>query len=209
MENYDIKKVLPTLYAPRVGGWHIVNVPNLQFFMVDGEGDPNVVPAYPEAVQTLYTLSYAVRAIAKKTLSRVHTVGPLEGLWSSRDPGAFARREKSSWQWTMMISQPDWITSEVLEQASVQVQKKGVPGVERVRRASFAEGRSAQLLHVGSYDDEAPALARLHESFMPSEGLTFNGPHHEVYLSDPRRVAPEKLRTVLRQPVAVLAGRTT
>lgn len=209
MENHDIKKVFPTLYAPKAGGWHIVDVPELQFLMADGEGDPNVVPAYPEAVQALYTLSYAVRAIAKRTLSRVHTVGPLEGLWRASDPGAFVRREKTSWQWTMMISQPDWITAEIFEEATGQVQKKGVSGVERVRRESFAEGLSAQMLHVGAYDDEAPALARLHDEFMPSEGLTFNGDHHEVYLSDPRRVAPEKLRTVLRQPVAPLAGRTS
>jgi hypothetical protein len=193
--KYDIKKALPALYAPKPGGFHVVDVPELAFLMVDGHGDPNVSPAYADAVAALYTLSYTVRAIAKAELGRVHTVGPLEGLWSADDPAVFAAREKSAWDWTMMISQPAWITPDIVEAA---MRKKPVDGV---RFASYAEGRSVQVLHVGSYDDEAPVLAALHREYLPEHGFTFNGRHHEVYLSDPRRTAPEKLRTILRQPV--------
>ena len=193
--KYDIKKALPALYAPKPGGFHVVDVPELAFLMVDGHGDPNVSPAYADAVAALYTLSYTVRAIAKAELGRVHTVGPLEGLWSADDPAVFAAREKSAWDWTMMISQPAWITPDIVEAA---MRKKPVDGV---RFASYAEGRSVQVLHVGSYDDEAPVLAALHREYLPQHGFTFNGRHHEVYLSDPRRTAPEKLRTIMRQPV--------
>jgi hypothetical protein len=193
--SYDIKKALPALYAPKPGGWHVVDVPELAFLMVDGHGDPNVSPAYADAVAALYTLSYTVRAIAKAELGRVHTVGPLEGLWSADDPAVFAAREKSAWDWTMMISQPAWITPDIVEAA---MRKKAVDGV---RFAPYAEGTSVQILHVGSYDDEGPVLAELHREYLPKHGFTFNGRHHEVYLSDPRRTAPEKLRTILRQPV--------
>jgi hypothetical protein len=194
--SYDIKKALPALYAPKRGGFHVVDVPEIAFLMVDGHGDPNTSPAYTEAVTALYTLSYTVRAIAKSDLGRVHTVGPLEGLWSADDPAVFVTREKSAWDWTMMISQPAWITPDIVEAAMRK--KKAVDGV---RFASYAEGRSVQVLHVGSYDDEAPVLAALHREYLPEHGLTFNGRHHEIYLSDPRRTAPEKLRTILRQPV--------
>jgi len=194
--SYDIKKALPALYAPKPGGWHVVDVPEIAFLMVDGHGDPNTSSAYADAVAALYTLSYTVRAIAKAELGRVHTVGPLEGLWSADDPSVFRTREKSAWDWTMMISQPAWITPDVVDAA--RRKKKAVDGV---RFASYAEGRSVQILHVGSYDDEGPVLAELHREYLPEHGLTFNGRHHEVYLSDPRRTAPEKLRTILRQPV--------
>ena len=196
MPSYDIKRALPELYAPTRGGFHVVDVPEIAFLMVDGHGDPNTSPAYTEAVTALYTLSYTVRAIAKTDLGRVHTVGPLEGLWSADDPAVFVTREKSAWDWTMMISQPAWITPDVVEAAKRK--KKAVDGV---RFASYAEGRSVQVLHVGSYDDEAAVLAALHREYLPEHGLTFNGRHHEIYLSDPRRTAPEKLRTILRQPV--------
>jgi len=194
--SYDIKKALPALYAPKRGGFHVVDVPELAFLMVDGHGDPNTSPAYTEAVTALYTLSYTVRAIAKADLGRVHTVGPLEGLWSADDPAVFVTREKNAWDWTMMVFQPAWITPDIVEAA-----KRKKEAVNGVRFASYAEGRSVQVLHVGSYDDEAPVLAALHREYLPEHGLTFNGRHHEIYLSDPRRTAPEKLRTILRQPV--------
>jgi len=194
--SYDIKKAFPALYSPKRRGFHVVDVPEIAFLMVDGHGDPNTSPAYVDAVTALYTLSYTVRAIAKSDVGRVHTVGPLEGLWSADDPAVFVTREKSAWDWTMMISQPAWITPDIVEAAMRK--KKAVDGV---RFASYGEGRSVQVLHVGSYDDEAPVLAALHREYLPEHGLTFNGRHHEIYLSDPRRTAPEKLRTILRQPV--------
>lgn len=201
MDTYDIKKAFPTLYAAKPGDFHVVEVPELSFLMIDGHGDPNVSPAYAEAVETLFSLSYAVRAIAKSELGRVHTVGPLEGLWSADDLTAFVAGDKSAWDWTMMISQPSWITSDIVAEA-MKVQKKPLSALERVRFAPYTEGTSVQILHIGSYDSEAPVLARLHHTYLPDNGLTFDGKHHEVYLSDPRRTEPAKLRTILRQPVA-------
>ena len=177
-------------------------VPGQAFPLVDGHGDPNTSPAYTEAVTALYTLSYTVRAIAKSDLGRVHTVGPLEGLWSADDPAVFVSREKSAWDWTMMISQPAWITPDIIEAATQKMEKKSRTALDRVRLATYAEGTSVQVLHVGSFDSEAPVLARLHDEYLPNHGLTFNGKHHEIYLSDARRTDPAKLRTILRQPVA-------
>ncbi|MDO5740697.1 MAG: GyrI-like domain-containing protein [Ornithinimicrobium sp.] len=206
MNNYDIKKAFPALYAPKREGFHVVEVPALSFLMTDGHGDPNVSPAYAQALEALYSLSYAVRAITKSELGRVYTVGPLEGLWSAEDPRAFVAGDKSTWDWTMMISQPAWITPQIIEAATQKTaakktEKKALPALDRVRFASYAEGTSVQVLHVGSYDSEAPVLARLHQDYLPAHGLTFNGQHHEVYLSDARRTQPAKLRTILRQPV--------
>lgn len=197
MDPYDVKKAFPRLYAPKPRDFHVVEVPALPFLMVDGHGDPNVSPAYAQAVEALFTLSYAARAVAKAELGRVHTVGPLEGLWSAADPRAFVAREKSAWDWTMMISQPEWVTAEVIEAAR---HRKAV--ATPVRLETYAEGRSVQILHVGPYDDEGPVLARLHAEYLPAHGLTWGGRHHEIYLSDARRTAPAKLRTILRQPVA-------
>ncbi len=204
MSNYDIKKAYPNLYAPKPGNFHIVEVPELLFLQIDGHGDPNTSREYTDAVQALYSLSYAIRAMAKKDLGRVHTVGPLEGLWSAEDPVVFTARDKAAWDWTMMISQPSWIMADLVDEATTTAQKKDLPALGRVRFEPYSEGLAVQILHVGSYDSEAPVLARLHETYLPTHDLAFNGSHHEVYLSDPRRTEPAKLRTVLRQPVARL-----
>ncbi len=204
MDTFDIKKTYPSLYAPRAGeDFHIVEVPELTFLQIDGHGDPNTTPAYTNAVQALYTLSYSIRAVAKKQLGRAHVVGPLEGLWSAEDSRAFATGAKSEWDWTMLISQPAWITTEMFEAAmATATKKRNAPtALASVWLAPYTEGASVQILHVGSYDDEAPVLARLHDEFFPEHGLTFSGRHHEIYLSDPRRTEPSKLRTILRQPV--------
>lgn len=201
MQTYDVKKAHPALYAPRPGDFHVVDVPEMAFLSVDGHGDPNVAAAYAEAVQALYSVSYAVRAIAKSELGRVHTVGPLEGLWSAADPRAFVTRDKAAWDWTMMISQPPWVTPAIVAEALDRSRRKKLEALDLVRFGPYAEGRCVQILHVGSYDAEGPVLARLHDEWMPEHGLTFAGRHHEIYLSDPRRTEPAKLRTVLRQPV--------
>ncbi len=204
MGSFDIKKIHPSLYAPRArDDFHIVEVPEMLFLQIDGHGDPNEAPAYAEAVQALYSLSYAIRATAKHGLGRVHTVGPLEGLWSAEDPRVFVEKRKSDWDWTLLIWQPDWITTDIFDEARAKtIKKKKAPsGLDRVRLALYAEGTSVQILHIGSYDDEAPVLARLHDEYLPEHGLTFSGRHHEIYLSDPRRTEPAKLRTILRQPV--------
>ncbi|MBP2367271.1 GyrI-like domain-containing protein [Pseudonocardia parietis] len=204
MSNYDVKKAFPRLYSSKVGEFEIVDVPPLSYFQVDGHGDPNTTESYANAVRTLYTASYAARAIAKSELGRVHTVAPLEGLWSADDPTVFASRDKAGWDWTMMITQPEWISAEIAHAAVEAARAKAAPAVDLLRFEEYREGVSVQTLHVGPYDDEGPVLARLHDEYMPGNGWTWNGRHHEIYLSDPRRAAPDKLRTVLRQPVKLV-----
>jgi hypothetical protein len=201
LQTHDIKKERKDLYAPRPGDFEVVDVPEIGFLMVDGHGDPNTSVAYREAVKALYATSYAIRAVGKKTLGRVHTVGPLEGLWSAEDLEVFRTRDKSAWDWTMMIAQPDWITPEMVDHALAAAQEKQLPALGLVRFQRYTEGRSAQILHIGSYDDEGPALKRLHDEFLPDNGLAPVGRHHEIYLSDARKTEPTKLKTILRQPV--------
>ncbi len=201
MQTYDIKKERKDLYAPKPGNFEFVDVPEMGFLMVDGHGDPNTSSAYREDVEALYATAYAVRAVAKTRLGRVHTVAPLEGLWSAQDMEVFRTRDKSAWDWTMMISQPEWITVEVVDLALAAAQKKRLPALGLVRFERYAEGRSVQILHLGPYDDEGPTLARLHDEFLPVNGLVPIGRHHEIYLSDARKTEPAKLKTILRQPV--------
>lgn len=202
--NADIKKDRRDLYSGKVGRFDLVEVPPMHFLMVDGRGDPNTAPEYSTTVEALYATSYAVRATAKSMLGRVHTVGPLEGLWYADDPRVFTARDKAAWSWTMMIWQPDWITPDILSAALEKVTTTKVPDArELVRFSDYAEGSAVQTLHVGPYDDEGPAIARMHEEIIPAHGAVPSGNHHEIYLSDPRRVDPAKLRTILRQPVTL------
>ena len=200
MDVFDIKKERKDLYAPRVGAFTVVDVPELSFLMVDGHGNPNTAPAYRDAVEALYAVSYAVRFAAKRELGRVHVVGPLEGRWWAENPDVFLTRSKDDWSWTMMIHQPDWITPELVEAARATAAKKELPALGALRFERFAEGLSVQALHVGSYDDEGPVIHRMH-GFAARQGFVLRGKHHEIYLGDPRKVEPAKLRTVLRQPV--------
>lgn len=203
MTKSDIKRDRKDLYAPRTGTFQLVEVPRLPFLMIDGEGDPNTSPSYQDAVAALYAVSYALKFASKQRLGRDYVVAPLEGLWSADDPAAFRTRAKDRWRWTMMITQPEWITAAMVDEAvRLTASRKQLPTVDRIRFEAYAEGLSVQVLHVGSYDDEGPVLERLHDEFMPANGLRFNGPHHEIYLSDARRTEPAKLRTILRQPVA-------
>jgi hypothetical protein len=203
LPTYDVKKERKDLYAPKPGVFEIIDVPEMVFLMIDGHGDPNTSVAYREAVEALYAVSYAVRTLGKKTLGRVHTVAPLEGLWSAEDLEVFRTRDKSAWEWTLMIAQPDWTTVEMVVDAVAAAQgKKQLSALGLVRLEGYTEGCSAQILHIGAYDDEGPALERLHDEFLPANGLTPVGRHHEIYLSDPRKTEPAKLRTILRQPVA-------
>lgn len=198
--KFDPKREIAS-YTARRGRFDLVEVPPLRYAMVDGRGDPNTAPEYAAAVEALYAVSYAAKFALKRELDRDHVVGPLEGLWGADDPATFVSREKSAWSWTMMIWQPDWLELERFEAAVAEAAAKA-PASSRVRLETLDEGLSVQTLYIGSYDDEGPTLARLHDEFMPGHGLRFNGLHHEVYLGDPRRTAPEKLRTILRQPVA-------
>lgn len=204
MDKVDFKKTLQHLYNPSSREFSVVEVPEMQFLMVDGHGDPNTEPAYQEAVEALYGVAYRLKFMSKQQLEKDYTVPPLEGLWWAADMETFTiRRDKSTWDWTMMIMQPEWITPEMFAQAVAEVQKsKALPALSKMRLERYAEGLSLQIMHIGSYDDEAPTLERLHREFIPQNGYVEAGKHHEIYLGDPRKTAPEKLKTVLRQPVA-------
>lgn len=201
MEKTDFKKTLKFLYNPPAGEFASVDVPPLQFVKVDGEGDPNTTPVYRSAVEWLYGVSYAMKFAAKSALNRDYVVPPLEGLWWADDPKSFILREKEKWRWTMMIMAPDFATREMFAGAVAKTGGKLGQPPRSLRLEPYVEGLSLQKLHVGSYDDEGPVLARLHDEVMPSLRMAFNGPHHEIYLSDPRKTAPSKLKTILRQPV--------
>lgn len=200
--KYDAKKELPSLYGVRNREWHTVDVPAMTFLTVDGEGDPNTASAYREAVEALYGVSYTLKFASKNQRGRDFVVAPLEALWTADDLSVFVRREKDRFRWTVMIRQPDWITDhDVARAIGTVAAEKDLPALPLVRCAPYDEGQSVQRLHVGSYDDEGPILAELHDEYLPDHGLTFNGDHHEIYLSDPRRTEPSKLKTILRQPV--------
>jgi hypothetical protein len=200
---WDIKKALKPFYAPTNRDWELVEVPAQRFIALDGSGDPNTAPAYALAVEALYAVAFGAKFQARRELGRDTVVAPLEGLWYADDTAVFTGGAKAQWRWTLLISQPDWLTDAAIGQAIAAAgAKKKLPALARVRTEALDEGLSAQLLHVGSYDDEAPALAALHDEFLAANGLRFNGRHHEVYLSDPRRTEPARLKTVLRQPVA-------
>jgi hypothetical protein len=199
----DFKKEWKHLYRPSAKEFVVVDVPPMQFLMIDGHGDPNTAPEYQEAIEALYGVAFKAKFLSKKGLGEDYVVPPLEGLWWAEDMEAFTtQRDKSAWDWTMMIMQPEWITVEMFAEARHQVDKaKGLPGLPKLRLEAYHEGLSAQILHIGSYDDEGPTLHQLHYEFIPQNGYEMAGKHHEIYLSDARRVAPEKLQTVLRQPV--------
>ncbi len=205
-DKIDLKKQLDC-YAARRSEFRILEVPPANYLMIDGEGDPNT-PVFAEATESLYPLAYTIKFASKRELGRDYVVPPLEGLWWADDMAAFtARRDKSRWSWTLLIMQPEWIEASLVEASRRTVEAKGAPTrLHDIRFATLDEGLCVQTLHVGSFDDEAPVLARLHDEFIPANGLRMTGRHHEVYLSDPRRTAPEKLRTILRQPVERVAG---
>lgn len=198
----DLKRELPC-YRARRDSPEVLDVPDLRYLMIDGHGDPNT-PVYEAAVAALYPLAYALKFASKAQLGRDYVVMPLEGLWWAEDMDAFtAVRDKSRWDWTLMIMVPDWTTDEMFDAAVEKVASKAPPTrVADVRMEVLAEGRCVQALHVGAYDDEAELLRHMHHEFIPEHGLAMVGKHHEIYLSDPRRADPSTLRTILRQPVA-------
>ncbi|MFY0574288.1 GyrI-like domain-containing protein [Cystobacter fuscus] len=202
-QKIDFKKTLDSYQAKR-GVYRIVDVPPTQYLMVDGHGDPNTAQQYTDALSALYPVAYKLKFASKQQLGRDYVVMPLEALWWSDDMASFtSSRDKSKWDWTAMIMVPNWITPEMFDAAVAKVAAGARPAsLDKVRLEILDEGRCVQTLHVGAFDDEAPVLEKMHHEFIPGEGLTMTGKHHEIYLSDFRKVEPAKLRTILRQPVA-------
>jgi hypothetical protein len=183
----------------------------MRFLMVDGRGDPNISAAYKAAVEALYTLSYSIKMskMSGETPEGYFdfVVPPLEGLWEVDDAayagGAIA--DKSKFIWRAMLRVPEFVTSAVLATAKTASSKKK-PDVDTalVRLSDFTEGLCVQIMHIGSYDDEPPTIARM-DGFSVDSGykLDFSETrrHHEIYIGDPRKVAPSKLKTAIRHPI--------
>ena len=202
MEKRDYKKELTELYKPKTGVIVEVDVPEMNFLMADGEGDPNNSKSFSEVTEALYAVSYALKFMVKKgDLQIDYGVMPLEGLWWSDDMATFSVDDKSDWKWTLMIMQPELIDPEMAAAAIDQVRTKKNPvALSLLRFESFKEGPAAQTMHIGPFSEEGPVIAEIH-AHIEERGKKRRGRHHEIYLSDIRRAAPEKWKTVIRQPM--------
>jgi hypothetical protein len=206
MSKVDYKKALKHLYRPSAKEFEVVDVPPMNFLMIDGHGDPNTAQEYKDAVEALYAVAYALKFMSKKEEGMDYVVPPLEGLWWVENMETFTTDDKDAWDWTMMIMQPEWVSHQMFEEALKRVEKKkNLPALHKLRLDTYREGPSAQILYIGPYADEGPTIARLH-NYIEENGYQLRGKHHEIYLGDPRKTAPEKLRTVIRQPIEPKKG---
>jgi hypothetical protein len=197
----DLRKERKYLYNPSSKQIAVVDVPDMNFLMIGGQGDPNISVAYRNAVEALFAVSYTLKFMVKRGDQAVdYAVMPLEGLWWVDDMTGFSINDKQAWKWTSMIMQPEYVTAELFQEALKRVRKKkDLPALSGMRFESFREGQAAQILYFGPYSDEGPTIERIHR-FILEQGRRLRGRHHEIYLSDPRRTAPAKLKTVIRQP---------
>lgn len=204
MAKVDYKKILKEYYLPPAARVTEIDVLPMNYFMVDGAGAPDPAsPDFSQAIEALFTLSYTLKFMVKKREAGIdYTVMPLEGLWWADDMGDFIEGNRERWQWTLMIMQPQSVTADLVEEALAKMgQSKKLPARGRLRFESLAEGRCAQILHIGPFAEEGPTVEKVH-AFIREKGHELAGKHHEIYLSDFRRTAPAKLKTVIRQPMA-------
>ncbi len=200
----DLKKQHKEIYAPSAKKVSMLDLGPMSYLMIDGKGAPESA-GYARAVQALFAVSYTMKFITKKGPKALdYGVMPLEGLWWADDMAHFSTaRDKSQWQWRMMIRQPDFITeADIAIALEAAAKKKSPPDTSGLRLKTFTEGPCAQILHIGPFEAEGPTIERLHKG-IEAAGGQLSGKHHEVYLSDIRRAAPEKWRTILRQPYTV------
>ena len=194
-------KEIARLYKPSAKACEIVDVPEMRFLMIDGSGDPNTSHEFQEAIQALYGVSYTLKFTLKKSGGPEFRVAPLEALWWSDGSGRLDPANKDVWSWTAMLRQPDFVEPAAIADATAQAKaKRELPALPKMKFESFSEGLSAQIMHVGPYAAETPTIEKLH-AFIAEQGCEPAGKHHEIYLGDPRRAAPEKLKTVIRQPI--------
>ena len=200
-KKIDYKRELRELYGPPRDPV-LVEVPEMSFLMIDGQGDPNTAADFTHAIEALYTVAYTTKfAVKRSDPAADFSVMPLEGLFWTPDSATFEAGEKAGWAWTLMVMQPDSVTRETYEHSCEEAaRKKSLEAIGRMRLERYAEGLSAQLMHVGPYAEEGPTIERL-QAFIAEQGCEVSGRHHEIYLGDPRRTAPERLRTVIRMPV--------
>lgn len=202
--TFDVKKEYRYLFSPPAKEPEIIEVPAFKYIMLDGQGYPGTELSFQEKVQALYALAYTIKFSLKQAPkdSLNFTVPPLSGLYCADDCRSFRdESRKNEWKWTVMILMPDRITNETFEQTRNEViKKKKLPHLQDVVFQVYKEGLCAQVMHIGPYSEEAPTIDKLH-AFFQEKGYTFNGRHHEIYLSDPRRCEPQKMKTIIRQPI--------
>ncbi|MBV7377413.1 GyrI-like domain-containing protein [Maritimibacter dapengensis] len=196
MTKLELKKTDKTYYTTHKD-WHRVTLPPIPYLAITGEGAPEG-PGYAEAMQALYPLAYAIK-FRSKGEGRDFTVPPVSTQWWADDPTVFTTGDRAAWKWRALIRMPDWVDQAYLDAARATA--KPGPRRDEVTLDMIDEGDCFQMLHIGPYSEEAPKLARLHDEIMPEAQVTFGLPHHEIYISNPGRTAPEKLKTILRQPV--------
>jgi len=204
LTKLDLKRELRRLYFPPSAQPVLVDVPEMAFLMIDGRGDPHTTPDYREAVEALFSVSFALKFMTKRCDPEDdYTVMPLEALWWSEHAGSFDPVHRTSWNWTALIAQPPMITGPMVERAVAEAgAKRELPAVRRMRFDRFREGLCAQVMHIGPYEEEERTIEKLH-AFIAEHDYPIRGRRHEIYLSDPRRTAPERIRTVIRQPVGM------
>ena len=202
MEKIDYKKKLKHLYKPSPKSVSIVDVPPMNYLMIDGKGDPNTSQSFSEAIEALYPVSYTIKFMIKRgDVGIDYGVLPLEALWWADDMSAFGTGNKDEWKWTVMIMQPEFITEKMVREATETVQeKKNPPALPLMRFQSFKEGKSAQIMHIGPFSEEGPTIEKLH-AYIEEQGSQRREKHHEIYLSDIRRAAPQNWKTIIRQPL--------
>jgi|TARA_B100000959_G_scaffold266063_1_gene308142 hypothetical protein len=203
VRKIDYKKELKHLYRPSAKKVEAVDVPRMNFLMIDGKGDPSTSQEFKDAIGVLYPLSYTLKFMIKKGGIGVdYGVLPLEGLWWADDMSSFVDDRREHWQWTLMIMQPELVTEQMVQEANAQVLKKKNPvSLPLVRFESFEEGKVAQILHVGPFSEEGPSVEKVH-AFIEESGSQRRGKHHEIYLSDIRRAAADNWKTIIRQPMS-------
>lgn len=203
MQKIDLKKALKPLYQAPSDTVVEVDVPAMTFLMIDGEGDPNASPAYVQAVEALFSVSYATKFKVKKGPQAIdYGVMPLEGLWWVDDMARFSVEDKSIWKWTLMIMQPPFVDRQTMQDAIDRVaatRQASAPVLSTLRVESLHEGRCAQVMHIGPFSAEGPTIEKLHQ-FIAARGQ-MTGKHHEIYLSDIRRARPASWKTLIRQPM--------
>jgi hypothetical protein len=204
MQKIDYKKEFKHLYRSSAKKVEVVEVPKMNFLMIDGDGGPNH-PTFQNAIEVLFPLSYTLKFMIKKSdIGIDYGVLPLEGLWWADDMSSFIKDKKDDWKWTLMIMQPELVKKEMVVKAIEEVRKKKNPvALPLVRFESFAEGKAAQIMHIGPFSEEGPTVEKAH-AFIGDSGSHRIGKHHEIYLSDIRRAAPEKWKTIIRQPMGVI-----
>lgn len=200
LDKIDIKKDLKNLYNPSTKEVTVVDVPVMNFLLINGEGAPTSTQ-YREAIEALFSVSYTLKFIVKKSKGIDYAVMPLEGLWWTDDTTKFSTDRKDEWKWIAMIMQPKYVTVDDVNLAVEQVKKKKRPAaLPKIKFESFNEGPAAQILYVGPFSAEGPTLKRIHEHIQKN-GHSLSGKHHEIYLNNPATTTPEKLKTILRQPM--------